>query len=345
MKINIKNIKVKSICATLFIFLFLSCNSGIEELENKNNFFSSLANLRQDFLDVFTYFGDIVTDSLGIKAETKKDDIGGYFSKIESTMKNVQDKLKNVAEKYGHYPKVKEKVAQFIEQLVKIEEGAKEASKVEEGAELLGNMEAKNSGGKPGEVDKLIKAIQTIVNVVLAKGNPEAGNNLKAKDGQTPRANNNDSAGNLFANNQAGTAHANAKEAATDAAKAVGAVTGADILKAIVKEGGAAATLAKNNTTHDSVNAVADANDAVVAGAIALRAMTKNGKFAGNTSAENAVAIVKNAAASAVNKTLSTLVIAIRNTVDTALKAISEALAAIKQGDMSADTSESGNTK
>ncbi|AHH11556.1 variable large family protein (plasmid) [Borrelia coriaceae] len=65
-------IKVRSICATLFISLFLSCNNGIEELEKRNYFLFSLANLGNDFLDVFTSFADMVSDVLSIKAETKK---------------------------------------------------------------------------------------------------------------------------------------------------------------------------------------------------------------------------------------------------------------------------------
>ncbi|UPA17154.1 hypothetical protein bcCo53_001327 (plasmid) [Borrelia coriaceae] len=65
MKINVKNIKIKSICATLFISLFFSCNNGIEELEKRNNFLSSLANLGSDFLSVFTSFGDSLGGVLG----------------------------------------------------------------------------------------------------------------------------------------------------------------------------------------------------------------------------------------------------------------------------------------
>ncbi|AHH11703.1 hypothetical protein bcCo53_001523 (plasmid) [Borrelia coriaceae] len=49
MKINIKNINIKSICATLFISLFLFCNNGIEELEKENTFLASLANLGNGF--------------------------------------------------------------------------------------------------------------------------------------------------------------------------------------------------------------------------------------------------------------------------------------------------------
>ncbi|AHH11447.1 Variable outer membrane protein (plasmid) [Borrelia coriaceae ATCC 43381] len=51
------NIKVRSICTTLFISLFLACNSGvIEELEKKNAFLSSIANLGNGFLDVFIFY-------------------------------------------------------------------------------------------------------------------------------------------------------------------------------------------------------------------------------------------------------------------------------------------------
>ncbi|AHH11963.1 hypothetical protein [Borrelia coriaceae] len=71
MKINIKN-RLKSICATLFISLFLSCNNGIEELEKRNSFLSSLANLGNDFLSVFTSFFDVIAIFLVIKVCTKK---------------------------------------------------------------------------------------------------------------------------------------------------------------------------------------------------------------------------------------------------------------------------------
>ncbi len=60
MKINIKNIRLKSICATLFISLFFSCNSGvIEELEKQRDSILSISNLRQGFLDIFASFSDI----------------------------------------------------------------------------------------------------------------------------------------------------------------------------------------------------------------------------------------------------------------------------------------------
>ncbi|UPA11646.1 variable large family protein (plasmid) [Borrelia parkeri] len=120
----------------------------------------------------------------------------------------------------------------------------------------------------------------------------------------------------------------NLKKVAADAAKAVGAVTGADILKAMVKNTDAV-KLATNNTV--SAVGVATANnskDAIVAGGIALRAMANDGKFAGSSDNANADAkkVVEGAAISAVTKVLDTLAIAIRNTIDTEFKTVKEAM-------------------
>ncbi|AHH09950.1 Variable outer membrane protein, partial (plasmid) [Borrelia parkeri SLO] len=70
----------------------------------------------------------------------------------------------------------------------------------------------------------------------------------------------------------------------------------------------------------------------------ALRAMAKGGKFAAKQNEEKSAHAVNGAAASAVGKTLSTLIIAIRNTVDSGLKTISDALATVTQEDKSLDS-------
>ncbi len=148
-----------------------------------------------------------------------------------------------------------------------------------EGSELIGNVVAANSAGAAGaEIEKIVKRIKDIVEIVLkTEGNAEAGNDKKASNGSIARSSNggNDETGKLFdssANNGVGAAAGDAaKKAASDASKAVLAVAGADILKTIIKNGSAAAEQAK---------------DATIAEAIALKAMTKGGKFPGasNTS-------------------------------------------------------------
>ncbi len=58
----------------MMILGMMGCNNGVAELEKKNEFLSSIANLGKGFLDVFVAFGDMVSGTLGIKkADTKKE--------------------------------------------------------------------------------------------------------------------------------------------------------------------------------------------------------------------------------------------------------------------------------
>ncbi|UPA11390.1 variable large family protein (plasmid) [Borrelia parkeri] len=71
--------------------------------------------------------------------------------------------------------------------------------------------------------------------------------------------------------------------------------------------------------------------DATIAGGIVLRAIAKGDKFAAKENEEKAAYAVNGAATSAVGKTLSTLIIAIKNTVDSELKTINAVLATVTQ--------------
>ncbi len=73
--------------------------------------------------------------------------------------------------------------------------------------------------------------------------------------------------------------------------------------------------------------------DAVIAGGIALRGMAKNGKFVVKTGEDKSAFAINGVVASAVNKVLSTLTVAIRNAVDLGLKEINKVLGEIKQGE------------
>ncbi|AHH07688.1 Variable outer membrane protein (plasmid) [Borrelia crocidurae DOU] len=66
-----------------------------------------MVNLGKGFLDVFVSFGDMVSGTLGIKSDTKKSEIGKYFSDIKKTMISVKSKLSTVVAENGDYPKVK----------------------------------------------------------------------------------------------------------------------------------------------------------------------------------------------------------------------------------------------
>ncbi|WP_330730593.1 variable large family protein [Borrelia turicatae] len=335
-----KRITLSALLMTLF--LLLSCGSGSAKAEDpKTTFLTSIANLGKGFLDVFTSLSDMVAGALGINAETKKSEVGKYFSDIANTMNTVKDKLNAVVAENGNYSKLKSVVDTFITNtLDKIAEGAKTAGEaIGDASELLGNVAvagANNAGGTGGDVINLINGIKNIVEVVLkGKGSAAAGDDNKSDDGVigAARGNNAGEVGKLFGNDDTGAA-GDAKKSAVDAVKAVGAVTGADILQAMVKEGGDTAKLAKHNAAANTIGNI-NAKDAVIAGGIALRAMAKGGKFANGAANADVSIAVKGAAASAVTKALGTLTIAIRNTVDSGLKTISEALAAVKQGDKS----------
>ncbi|WP_434757112.1 variable large family protein [Borrelia puertoricensis] len=332
-----------TLCALLMtLFLLLSCGSGSAKVEDpKTTFLNSIANLGKGFLDVFTSLSDMITGAFGIKAETKKSDIGNYFSSIEKTMTSVKKKLQTEVAKNGNYTKLKSVVDTFITNtLDKIAAGAKEAAKGATGSDAVGNA-VKNEDAKPAEVasvNSLVKGIKEIVDVVL-KDKGDAGATKTVEDEKK-------SVGKLF-----GTKDADGTEAHAAAASAsIGAVTGADILQAIAKSGEAAGepTIQAANNAAEIAAAKAEAakeitietakKDAVIAAGIALRAMAKGGKFVAKTGEDKSAHAVNGAAASAVGKTLSTLIIAIRNTVDTGLKSISEALASVKQEDKSADS-------
>ncbi|WP_330730415.1 variable large family protein [Borrelia turicatae] len=318
-----KRITLSALLMTLF--LLLSCGGGSAKAEDpQSRFLKSLISLSNDFLNVFTSFADMLGGVLGFNTNTKKSDIGNYFKTIETSLTTTKTSLEKIVadmktENNPNTATTETAVNKLVsETLSKIIEGAKTASEaIGSASDSLGNVGATNVAGAAGDVDGLIKGIKSIVDVVLKdKGNPEAGNSNKAEDGSTSRTAGDGEAGKLFANDNAGD-DANAKKVAADAAKAVGAVTGADILKAMIKNGANSAVEA----------AKANAKDGTIAGAIALTAMAKDGKFAGPTAdSVDYVTAAKGAAISAVTKALGTLTIAIRNTVDVGLKTVKDAM-------------------
>ncbi|ETZ17050.1 Variable outer membrane protein [Borrelia duttonii CR2A] len=165
--------------------------------------------------------------------------------------------------------------------LDKIIAGAKEASEaIGEDSNPIGNVADQNGTGVAGtDVDKLVEGIEVIVKVVLeGVGNADAGNDKKVSDGSSSRnaaAAGEGESGKLFAIGAGASGdQANAKKVATDAAKSVGGVRGADILQSMIGNNGDAAKFAKELT----VNVSAIPKDATIAGGMALRAaMAKGG--------------------------------------------------------------------
>ncbi|WP_330730398.1 variable large family protein [Borrelia turicatae] len=325
------------------LFLLLSCGSGSTKAEDpKTLFLTSIANLGKGFLDVFTSLSDMVAGAFGIKADTKKSDIGNYFNDIEKTINTVKKKLQDEVAKNGNYVKVKSVVDTFITNtLDKIAEGAKTAATGATGDDTAIGNTVKDQAAAPAEVasvNALVKGIKDIVGVVLKDGEGDAGA-TKTEEAEKK------SIGKLFS----GKKDTDGTETQAAAASAsIGAVTGADILKAIAKSALTEADkdIDKASNAAEIATAKADANgkdfgdgqkDAVIAAGIALRAMAKGGKFAAKTGEDKSAHAVNGAATSAVGKTLNTLIIAIRNTVDSGLKTINAVLATVTQEDKSAE--------
>ncbi|AHH07696.1 Variable outer membrane protein (plasmid) [Borrelia crocidurae DOU] len=311
----------------VMVMMVMGCNSGgVKDAEKV--FLSEMVNLGKGFMEVFVSFGDMITGTLGIKADTKKSEIGGYFTKIAETMKGVREKLGKIMEENGKYEKVKEKVEGFIGKISKIEEGAKKAALGATDSAVIGGVVKANSVGANtdlGSIKNLVEGIKEIVDLVITEGDGQAD---KTKPADADKKN----IGKLFGGKTEDAGGAEDKHVAA-ASASIGAVSGADILKAIagsnsnvskdgkVKEANDAAGLALakgTNTDDDKLTTAESKKDAVIVGGIAFRGMAKDGKFIvkeiGNnkTEAEGA----KGAAANAVNKVLSTLIIAIRNAVD-----------------------------
>ncbi|AHH07051.1 Variable outer membrane protein, partial (plasmid) [Borrelia crocidurae DOU] len=221
----------------------MGCNSGgvgesKESVENR--FLKSLVGLSNEFLNVFTSFGEMVGSVLGLNVDSKKSDVGRYFKKVQETVEGIKTGLNKIVvdmkeEKNPNAEATESAVKTLVEsKLDKIIEGAKAASEAIIGIEsndLLGNVAASGSAGAKAEeisVKFLSEGIGEIVNLVLGKeGNAEAGDSNKAEDGAA-RANNTGAAKLFISGNDAAGNDANAKKVATDAAKAIGAVTGAD---------------------------------------------------------------------------------------------------------------------
>ncbi|WP_025401142.1 variable large family protein [Borrelia crocidurae] len=330
----------------LLVMMVMGCNSGGvgEGEEGKNKFLQSLVNVSNEFLNVFTSFGEMVGSVLGLNVNSKKSDVGKYFKTVQDTVEGVKTGLNKIVadmkkESNPNAAATETVVNKLVsETLDKIIEGAKTVSEaIGDASDFIGNVAAgggNNAAGvgvKGDGVENLVRGIKSIVDIVFKdKGSAAAGDGKKA-DALGARGENAGDAGKLFGN--VGNAGAidtadNAKKAAADAVKAVGAITGADILQAISEGGGDAAKLAKHNVSAQVTGVASDIKDAVIAGGIALRAMAKGGKFANEKDNANndVVTVVKGAAVSAVTKALDTLTIAIRNTIDAGLQGVKAAM-------------------
>ncbi|ETZ17051.1 Variable outer membrane protein [Borrelia duttonii CR2A] len=75
--------RVNRVMIMMMMVVVMGCNSGVVEAEQgKNKFLQSLVNVSNEFLNVFTSFGEMVGSVLGLNLNSKKSDVGNYFKTV-----------------------------------------------------------------------------------------------------------------------------------------------------------------------------------------------------------------------------------------------------------------------
>ncbi|AHH07645.1 Variable outer membrane protein, partial (plasmid) [Borrelia crocidurae DOU] len=137
------------IMVMMVVMMVMGCNSGgvLEEEQGKNKFLQSLVNVSNEFLNVFTSFGEMVGSVLGLKADSKKSDVGKYFKKVQETVQGIKDGLNKIVagmKKEGNSNATATETAVnklVAETLDKIIEGAKTiGDTIGDASDLLGNI-------------------------------------------------------------------------------------------------------------------------------------------------------------------------------------------------------------
>ncbi|PRR64144.1 variable large family protein [Borreliella burgdorferi] len=279
------------------------------------------------FVDVFNAIGGLVSDVF-YKADPKKSDVKNYFESIAKILQDTQAKLDALSKEQGGGDRgtqvvdTSKKVSGWIKEMHKAVDDTAKAG--DGGNESIANVAAgggdanAGNGAKAdaGSVTGIAKGMKAIVEAAK-----KAGVELKADDVAGAA----DDAGRLFANgaahagggnaNNAGRLFANggdagdAQGAAEKAGEAVSAVSGDQILKAIIDAAGSTEGKGANtakNAVEAAIGGAAGAAAAFgdnmkkknqIAAAIVLRGLAKDGKFANANVAANTkvVAAVKSA--------------------------------------------------
>ncbi|UPA17329.1 variable large family protein (plasmid) [Borrelia coriaceae] len=336
--------KVKSICVTLFISLFLSCNNGIEELEKRNTFLSSLAKLGNDFLSVFTSFGDSFGGTLGFNAVKSGDTgnaISAHFEKIGKGLGDTKGKLDGLAKEISSIPhadntgvdgvikEVSEVLTKLIDSVSRLAGVTKEAGKISD----TNTSAAPPAGASAVDVKTVTEGVKAIIEIAnevaknsgvnfIQKGNngEQVKNATKAVEAPVG-SNNNKASANAGPNlaDEVSKADPWAMIAKIENAKTDGVILKGDDNN----ETGALAI--GTNSSHSNVGAATTAD---LAAAVAFKAMTKTGKFSAQN--DNEAVAVKAAAVSAVNKVLGIINFIIRKTINLELDKIKSAVQKIK---------------
>nr|ADJ40021.1 vls15 [synthetic construct] len=316
-----------------------------------NKFYQSVIQLGNGFLDVFTSFGGLVAEAFGFKSDPKKSDVKTYFTTVAAKLEKTKTDLNSLPKEKSDISSTTGKpdstgsvgtavegaIKEVSELLDKLVTTVKTAEGASNGTDAIGKVVDNNNAAKAADKASVTGIAKGIKEIVEAAG----GSSEKLKAVAAAKGESNEKAGKLFG--KAGAA-AGDSEAASKAAGAVSAVSGEQILSAIVKAAGAADQEGKK--PEDAKNPIAAAigdkdggaefnhemkKDDQIAAAIALRGMAKDGKFAvksGGGEKEKAEGAIKGAAESAVRKVLGAITGLIGDAVSSGLRKVGDSVKA-----------------
>ncbi|ACH94154.1 variable large family protein [Borrelia duttonii] len=340
------------------VVIMMGCNSGgvggVEgkvDLAKKNSFLESLVAIGEGFQEIFAGFGSAVGDVLGfnvVKVGDNRSKVGEHFKKVGEGLTTTKNKLNELKVKISEAKNADGDTIEFVKGAIK---GANDVfdklivalTKI---AGVVGNIDiaagaSDNAAAVAADKDSVDIVIAEVKNVIDAA--EKSGVDIVKGD-----------SGNAVESGANNAVEAIAKTAAAGqgaAAKLAGEVSKADPWAMIDKiKNAKTGSQLVNNTTNEvgalTVGTIAQAgakSNADLVAAVALKAMTKDGKFsANNADAET----VKAAVVSAVNKVLGILDVIIRKTVSSNLDKVREAVKGIKYSKTDiTDASQSDATK
>ncbi|UPA11494.1 variable large family protein (plasmid) [Borrelia parkeri] len=349
-------------CALLMtLFLLLSCGSGqlqAEKLaaESKNTFLDSLVKIGHGFYEIFGVFGNAIGDALGftaVKSGDQKSKVGEHFGKIKKGLVDTNGKLKELSDEISEAKNANSSTIKLVEDAINsasdviaklIDSVTKMASITNDSSSIGDNVDNPPAAAEEVGVDTIIKSVSSIIEVAKKSG-------IEIKPGNVGNqiavaANATDAIAVLGGHTAKASAGAGDKLAVEvskadpwamiDKIKNAKATAAAKLNAGTDNEAGALA--ASNNNADAGAGAKSNAD---LAAAVALKAMTKGGKFSANAADTEAV---KSAAVTAVNKVLGVLDFIIRKTVSSNLDKIREAVKGIQYSETTTESAEASST-
>ncbi|ACH93964.1 variable large family protein [Borrelia duttonii] len=348
------------IMMVMMMVMMMGCNSGgvggvggKVDLAKKNSFLESLVKIGEGFQEIFVGFGSAFGDVLGfsvVKSGDKRSEVGKHFEKVKKGLEDTNNKLKELS---GDILGTKNADGSTIAIVKSVIKGANDVFEQLIGAvtKLSGvtnaNVDIGDASSAGGAVGANRDSVNTVIEGVKAIIGVAEKLDIKIEKGTSGGEVANANGLKLLAHNaqvDQGAAPKLAEEvskadawAVIDKIKNATTVGTATIANA---EAGALA-LGGGNTQNDNGTAKTNAD---LAAAVALKAMTKDGKF--TQPQANEVGAVKAAAVSAVNKVLEILDIIIKKTVSSNLDKVKEAVKGIKYSESSVtETSQSDTSQ